>query len=282
MNVAELAASLIGDLGQGPVFVHSDPFRAAALVPSTRDRRAFLDSHIALLRRMSDGRSLLSPAFNYDFPRTQSFDVKNDIVQLGPISEHFRATVAQWRTPIPIFSVMGTASAPDIVWGDLTDPFGDASIFAWLVEHDAVILYYGDTFHYNTIVHHAERLAGGPAYRYDKVFEGDVISADGSSVHGSLDYHVRPLNKGLDYDWPGLLDKAIAAGVCRRLEHFPQILAASARNLCRLWVDAMKSNPLALLDEETLSWVKPALEKLGRRFVISDFEPDPVTIAGQP
>ncbi len=280
MNVAEAAVSLIGELGQGPVFVHSDAFRAATLVPSTRDRRAFLDSHITLLRRISNGRSLMSPAFNYDFPRTHTFDVKNDAVQLGPIPEHFRSSVAEWRTPVPMFSVMGTGQAPGITWGDHTDPFGDASIFAWLVEQDAVILYYGDTFHYNTIVHHAERLAGGPAYRYDKIFEGDVIEASGTRVHGSLDYHVRPLDKGLDYDWPALLETAIAAGVCRRLEQFPQILAASARDLCDLWVGAMKSDPLALLDRSTRAWVKPALETLGRRFEIGDFEPGSATVAG--
>src|SRR6476659_10041293 len=144
MNVAEHAASLIGELGQGPVFVHSDAFRAATLVPATRDRRAFLDSHVHLLRDISFGRSLLLPAFNYDFPRTRSFDVASDPVQLGPIPEHFRATCADWRTPVPIFSVMGIGTEPWISWGEFTDPFGPDSIFAWLIEHDGVILYYGE------------------------------------------------------------------------------------------------------------------------------------------
>jgi aminoglycoside 3-N-acetyltransferase len=272
MSVARLAASLVDDLGTGPVFVHSDPLRAAPLVPATRDRKAFLDSHVALLREISGGRSLLVPAFNYDFPRTRIFDVNLDPVQLGPIPEHFRTTAAEWRTYVPMFSVAGIGVAPEISWGDRTDPFGPDSIFAWLVAQDAVILYYGGTFHYNTIVHHAERVAGGPPYRYDKIFVGDVRTESGDVEHGSLNYHVRPLNTGLDYDWPLLLQQALDAGVCRRLESHPQILAASARALCELWVQAMQRDPLALLDPATLAWVRPRLDQLGRRFEIGDFE----------
>lgn len=280
MSVALLAAALIDELGAGPVFVHSDPYRAAPLVPATRDRKVFLDSHIALLREISAGRQLLSPAFNYDFPRTHVFDVESDPAQLGPIPEHFREAVAEWRTHVPIFSVAGLGEAPEISWGDRTDPFGPDSIFAWLVRHDAVILYYGGTFHYNTIVHHAERLTGGPLYRYDKIFEGDVRSESKDIEHGSLNYHVRPLNTGLDYDWSRLLEKALDAGVCRRLENHPQILAASARALCESWVGAMQRDPLALLDAPTLAWVRPRLDELGRRFQIGDFEPQTSTVVG--
>jgi aminoglycoside 3-N-acetyltransferase len=272
MGVAGLAASLLAELGAGPVFVHSDPLRTAPLVPPTRDKTAFLDSHVRLLREISGDRSLICPAFNYDFPRTHLFDVAKDPVQVGPIPEHFRLNTAEWRTHVPMFSVAGIGAKPEIKWGMATDPFGAESIFAWLVANDAVILYYGGTFHYNTIVHHAERLAGGPLYRYDKTFDGDVRTESGAMEHGSLNYHVRPLNTGLDYDWTRLLDEALSAGVCQRLKSQPQILAASARDLCNLWVAAMRSDPLALLDASTREWVAPRLDKLGRRFEIGDFE----------
>jgi aminoglycoside 3-N-acetyltransferase len=280
MGVAGLAGSLLARLGAGPVFVHSDPLRTAPLVRATRDKAAFLDSHVTLLREISGDRPLMCPAFNYDFPRTHLYDVGKDPVQVGPIPEHFRLTVAEWRTHVPIFSVAGIGANPAIRWGDGTDPFGAESIFAWLVANDAVILYYGDTFHYNTIVHHAERLAGGPLYRYDKRFEGDVRTKSGSIEHGSLNYHVRPLNTGLDYDWNRLLDEALRAGVCQRLESQPQILAASARDLCNLWVAAMRTDPLALLDAPTREWVAPRLDKLGRRFEIGDFESQTSSVAG--
>jgi aminoglycoside N3'-acetyltransferase len=267
---------LVRSLGSGPVFVHSDPFRAARLVKPVRDRHAYLESHIAVLRDTASDRPLWLPTFNYDFPRTGVFDVGESESQLGPLPEHFRLNGAEWRTPIPIFSIAGTGRPSQPRWGFMTDPFGESSIFADLVRSDGVVLYYGDTFHYNTLVHFSERVAGGPVYRYDKIFPGRVIMADGKSVEGSLDYHVRPMGTGLEYDWPRLLDEALSAGVCRRLDRAPGILAASASQLNELWAGDMKRDPFALLDDKTRHWAEPKVNELGRRFAISDFEtPEP-------
>jgi aminoglycoside N3'-acetyltransferase len=265
-------AELIRACGSGPVFVHSDPFRAARLVKPVRDRNSYLDAHIGVLRSASEGRALWLPTFNYDFPRTGVFDVRSSESQLGPLPERFRLAAAEWRTAIPIFSIAGTGPVSQPRWGFHTDPFGEESIFAQLVRADGVVLYYGETFHYNTLIHYAERVAGGPVYRYDKLFPGHVIMADGTFVEGSLDYHVRPMGTGLDYDWPRLLREALDAGVCRRLDSAPEVVAASASKLCDLWVAAVERDAFALLDENTRAWAEPAVEKLGRRFVIADYE----------
>lgn len=272
MSFTSNAKALIDELGSGPLFVHSDPFRTARLVRPSRNRVEYLNAHIALLRDVAAERGLWIPAFNYDFPRTHVFDVSADQTQIGPITEQFRIAVAQWRTPVPVFSVSGLGPAPAVAWGENTDPFGEDSVFARLVRSDGVILYYGDTFACNTIIHYAERAAGGPAYRYDKVFSGRVVMPDGSGVTGSLCYHVRPLKNDLDYDWPRLLEAGLAAGGCRRVSGNPEVLASSARTLCELWIAAMRDDPLALLDRKSRAWVEPALEKLGRRFTIDDFE----------
>lgn len=277
MSAAETAATLLAEMGSGPVFVHSDAFRTARLVQRGRNRAEFLTAHITLLRDISVGRDLWIPTFNYDFPKTRVFDVSTDPAELGPIPEHFRTTAADWRTPVPIFSVAGIGTTPAVGWGDNTDPFDDNSIFGKLVESDGAVLYYGDTFSCNTIIHYAERTSGGPAYRYDKAFPGRVVMPDGTSERGSLCYHVRPLGTGLDYDWPGLLESALAAGVCRRVDGHGDLLVASARGLCELWLMQLKVDPLALLDAKTRVWVEPALEDLGRRFMLGDFEsPEPL------
>ena len=83
---------------------------------------------------------------------------------------------------------------------------------------------------------------------------------------------MHPYGTGLDYDWPRLEEEAIERGVLRRLEGHPEILVASARGLSDLWVGEMRQDPFALLDEKTRRWVEPAIEELGRRFVITDFE----------
>jgi aminoglycoside 3-N-acetyltransferase len=267
-------ADFIRGFGSGPVFVHADPFRAAQLVPRARDRATHLDAHLALLLEVAGERPLWMPAFNYDFPRTRVFDIRETPSQLGPLPERFRLSRSGWRTAIPVFSVAGTGREPSITWGPDTDPFGEDSIFARLVAEDGVILYYGDTFHYNTIIHYAERFCG-PAYRYDKIFPGRVTRPDGTTADGTLLYHVKPLGMRFDYDWPAILSRALAASACARLAEHPEILAAGAGTLTRFLVEEMKDDPLALLDVETREWVGPALEKFGRRFVIEDFESIP-------
>lgn len=156
--------------------------------------------------------------------------------------------------------------------GERTDPFGTESLFARLVEADGVILYYGATFHYNTVVHYSERLVGGPPYRYDKLFPGTVTRVDGSKAVGSLNYHVRPHGRGLDYDWAAILARALDAGACVRSERHPEVLAASAGTIVQFFVDELRRDPLALLDAETRGWVARTLEELGRGFTIDDFE----------
>lgn len=271
-SVAGRLGSLVSQLGSGPMFVHSDPFRTARLVPRSRDRAGLLDSHVELLVDAADGRGLWLPSFNYDFPRTHRFDMANDPCQLGPLPEHFRQTAEEWRTPVPIFSVSGAGANPGIRWGEMTDPFGPESIFGRLYDQDGVVVYYGETFHYNTIVHFAERKTGGPLYRYDKIFRGVVVKESGKEIAGSLNYHVRPMGTGLDYDWTRLLSGAIDAGVCVRLDGNPEVLAASARALTDHWVDSLAADPFSLLDDTTQAWTRLAYEKSRRRFTIDDFE----------
>lgn len=271
-NARGAIAELVDSLGDGPLFVHSDPFAAARLVARSRDKVELLESHVAVLLRAAGERPIWLPAFNYGFTRTGIFDIVADPVQLGPLPEYFRKAHADWRSEMPIFSMTGVGRAPSAKFGPLTDPFSDSSAFAELARNGGVILYYGNTFHFNTIVHYAERLTGGPPYRYDKVFPGVVRHADGSSTQGSLNYHVRPFGTGLDYDWPAILERALQAGACRRLEKFPEILAAPAGVLTEFFVGEMRRDPLGLLDSKSRAWVEPALAELGRRFLISDFE----------
>jgi hypothetical protein len=85
------------------------------------------------------------------------------------------------------------------------------------------------------------------------------------------------MGTGLDYDWPRLKDEALNAGVCRRLEEHPEVLAAPACALNELWVSDMQRDPFALLDAKTRAWAEPAVNKLGRRFVMTDYEGAEVT-----
>jgi aminoglycoside 3-N-acetyltransferase len=272
---------LIDGLGDGPLLVHSDLLRAGRLLPVSAGRNEWLTAHVDLVREIAGERGLWMPAFNYGFPRSGSYDVLSDVSEVGPLTEHFRTTVARWRTPTPVFSFAGRRPEFDRV-GQI-DPFGPRSPFARLVEQDGAILFYGAPFSAATIIHHVERSAGGPLYRYDKRFPGEVIGADRMVQRILLLYHVRPLNRWLDYDWEKLLLDSISAGVCRAWEsNGSRFIAASARGLVRLWTERLGRNPLYLLDEQSRNWVEPMLERLGRRFEIDDFEGSVVAEASCP
>jgi aminoglycoside N3'-acetyltransferase len=258
---------LPADAPAGPLLVHCDAFRTARLVPRTADQEALLAAHVENLRLLAAGRPVRVPAFNYDFCRTGVFDADRDPSQVGPITEHVRTQAAEWRTPTPVFNVAGWGDAPGGPLEPLLDPFGAGSFF----EELAVVAWYGAPFSSTTLIHYAERRAGGPAYRYDKDFHGEVTQG-GRTDRVTLRYHVRPLGFELEYDWPRLAREADDAGVRRRLDERGIVHWAPAAELVELWAGALRADPLALLEPATRERAARELERLGRRFELADFE----------
>ncbi|MGE0880198.1 MAG: AAC(3) family N-acetyltransferase [Acidimicrobiia bacterium] len=257
----------------GPVMVHCDAGQTHRLVPRRGTRDELLDAHCHNLRQLADGRALWVPAFNYDYCRTGRYDVAHDAAQIGPVAERVRAHDAEWRTLTPVFNVAGVGQKPSAVsdLADTVDPFGSSSVFAELADLDGVIVWYGAPIHATTFIHHVERASGGPIYRYDKFFAGEVVN--GPVVHRTtMRYHVRPMGRHLDYDWAGLEALMYAAKVLHRIDVDAPLLWASARALRELWLGALVADPLALVDEQSREWIEPELDRLGRPFLQSDFE----------
>lgn len=266
-------AALLEGAGAGPVLVHGDLLRAGRAGPQGASREAQLDAHLDLLHRCRGERALWMPAFNYGFTRDGRFDVRTSPSQVGPLAERFRLTQAAWRTPVPVFSVCGTHPAPAVADGPLVDPFDERSCFAALAREDGTVLFYGAGLGAATLIHHAERTGGGPVYRYDKDFPGTVTGADGTERAVTLRYHVRPLGRELDYDFPRLQTELEDAGLARRWERgLTRLLVVSARGLLAFWRQRLADDPLHLLDAPSRAWVEPLLEQLGRPFVRADFE----------
>ena len=270
-TIANTIEDLISEIGNGPIMIHADLLRA------TFGRRQSLSSHMEILTKVGPNRIIWMPTFNYGFTKNGKFDVQNDISEVGPITEYFRTTHANWRTSTPIFSFSGTGPFPIIDSVKEIDPFGSSSIFAELVKLDGIVLFYGAPFSSATILHYAERQAGGPTYRYDKLFPGKVFQKDGSYKEVNLIYHVRPQYRRQDYDWPRLFSHALASGDCHDWENeWTRIIAVSARQLTTFWDEMLTQDPLYLLDACSRTWVEPMLNSLGRRFELCDFEDDPV------
>lgn len=257
----------------GPVLVHSDLIRASGGVRGTRDRLSMLRAHWELISRAAEGRTLWMPTFNYDFVRTSNFSTDHDISQAGALTEHFRTTLASWRSPVPIFSFAGIGPAPLVASGPTIDPFGADSAFARLVDEDGFIVQYGAKFEdSSTFLHHVERWSGGPLYRYDKIFEG-IVSAQSRTELVVVNYHVRPKGHHLDYDWSRLEVDLTQHGILRRFESERfSVAVLEAVGLRQYWSERLAEDPLYLLDSTSRNWVSDRLEALGRRFQRQDFE----------
>ena len=264
---------LPADAPSGPVILHTDSARTRSLVPGKHDRQGFLLAHLDVLSRLSDGRAMWFPTFNYDYLGTRVFDVENDRAQVGSINEFARTSHATWRTATPVFNFAGSGPAPSATLPLETPayPFDSASPFGQAVTDDGIVLWYGAPFSTATILHHAETAAGGPAYRYDKDFDGTVVRGS-ESTPTTLRYHVRPLDRPVDYDWDRIIPEAMDTGVIRELDPDASVYWASARTLVEYWVDRQQEDPLYLLNAESRAWIAPELDRLGRRFQLDDFE----------
>ena len=276
MTLREQLRRLVDETGDGPVFVHSDLLTASLLVEEPLHPGEILPYHISLLKEAASGRPLWMPAFNYDFPKTGRFDVRRSPSQVGALSEYFRTAVAQWRTEDPVFSASGIGPRPDPPeLGSTTEAFGPCSIFGELDRRRATLLLYGTSIASATISHYCEKQAGGPPYRYDKVFHGAVTRADGSCRSMEYVYHVRPMNRTLEYDCARLAQELRAAGLLREIQVNGRTAAQAigAHALSLFWTERLRADAFFLLHASTRAWVEPTFHALGRRFLLTDFEP---------
>lgn len=259
---------LVDNFNSPSIFVHSDLLRSIKfnIPPDNR----LLDAHCKLL--LGFGKDIYMPTFNYDYTKTRCFNVEHDVSKIGAINEHFRLNYANWRTPVPVFSVAGTGGFPDIDKDEIIDPFNERSVFAYLHKSDALMMYYGASFSSTTILHYIERVSGFLTYRYDKLFPGKV-TIDGQENNVVLKLHVRPMGKNLTYDWNRLEeDLTIDNLLIPFINGVTRIKLIRIKDLYNFWIEKIKKDNLYFLDRVSRDWVEPTLDKLGRRFLLSDFE----------
>jgi aminoglycoside N3'-acetyltransferase len=257
------------------LLVHSDVFRARAAISPISDLGKILDQHIQALEFIANGKPLFFPSFNYDFTRSKVYQPQSDPSQLGPLTEFARTHWADRRYGPPIFNFIGknqnSIEIPET--GDV-DPFSDKSLFGILHQQSGNVLMYGADFSSFTALHYIERLAGGPVYRYDKVFSGIVRTDQDGDQSVNLIYHCRPMNKTLEYDWKKIRVVAEHEDIITVIKSVSggEALLINFVSLCDFLCDKLKNDPLYLLNSESIAWVKPLMDKLDRRFIISDFE----------
>jgi aminoglycoside 3-N-acetyltransferase len=259
-----------------PLLAHTDVFRARAAVPVTSDPKLLLARHLTSLIAISGNCPLFIPSFNYDFTSTRIYSPTHDVSQVGALSEHARNLWKSSRCGPPIFNFTCNKQTGSILQSSgHVDPFGTNTVFGLLHRESGKVIMYGAPFSSFTFLHYIERLTGGPAYRYDKLFKGVVKGEDGSEIPVSLNYHCRPKGKTLEYDWLKLRSDAESQGIVLSFKApGSEVLLIDIPMICQFWLDKLQRDPLYLLSDDSRAWVYLELNRLGRRFIVSDFEAD--------
>jgi len=269
---------LIKEHDDVPILVHSDLFRANLFVEKSVNREQLLRNHLETVEQVIKPENIWIPTFNYQFPKTRFFDMKNAVSEIGPLTEYMRVRWARKRSFDPVFSFVSLEKIP--IKEKIEErmiAFGHQTVFSTLVEKHGGVLFYGADFSSATIIHHIEFLSGGPLYRYDKIFDGHILDEEGNRRKIRFVYPVRPLDRQrffLYYDWSRLIQELKEAGVISSIKkgNVNVAIYAKAYDLAQYWLEKLKDDPYYLLDKRTRSWVEPMVERLGRRFRIEDFE----------
>jgi len=259
----------IQKLNSNLIQIHSD--LAHGFTPKEFiSRNQILESHLNALKNLN--ADIWMPTFNYNFCEEKIYNIETTKSTTGILTEYFRTLDETWRTPIPVFSFAGTGNRPDLSIKENVNPFGGSSAFAYLYNQQATLMHYGSNFDVTTILHFAETISNNLLYRYDKHFKGKVITETGESEI-LLKFHVRPMGKHLDYDWVKIEDELYKVGILKKFtDDKAIILLCPIYELVNFWIEKIKENPLYFLDKESIKWVAPMLDSLGRPFLISDFE----------
>ncbi len=254
------------------VLIHTDVLRGMRF--SEKNRISFLNQHYEFILNFIGKRNLFVPSFNYSCLKSGDFNIENDKVQVGILNEHLRDFVKLKRSIVPVFNFLSNSHHHNfkIENGLTLDPFGEESLFHFLYLNNSYLLHYGSKFSSSTIIHYIERISKNLLYRYDKIFGIKIIDI-GQTINVKFNYHVRPLGMELEYDWEKLETDLI---INKILDQYKagrtQIIGIRIKDLVNFWLENLNRDPLYFLDASTKFNVSKKLDKIGRKFLINDFE----------
>lgn len=264
--------NLLKDDSEAILLIHADLMQGFKI--PFLNRNDLLISHYNELKCLNDNLNIWMPTFNYDFLQNKVFDVQNSKSQVGVLSEYFRKNISEWRSSMPVFSFSGNGKNKSLGFNDsIVDPFGKNSDFSILYKNRSWLMHYGSLFCSSTILHYAERISEKLLYRYDKLFTGSVVDQDNIITEVTINYHVRPKNNYLGYDWNKIENDLINEGILFKFgNNDTKILLCRINDMIDYWIFKLNIDPFYLLDKESKLWVIPTLDKLGRPFLVTDFE----------
>ena len=252
IEARDITATL-AELGVQPtdtLWVHAGMQTALRVAGATAAEK--LETVLTGLEQAVPEGCLMLPTFTYSFTRGAPFVVATSPSTVGVLSECFRQRRGVRRTADPIFSAAIRGSLPGpwerrlLEIGD-TDCFGEGSVFAFLREADARLLFLGVGFAYCTFVYHVEQRLAVP-YRYFKTFRGTIV-ADGRESRTTARYFVRDLDSDVESFFEPLAEALLETGAAQRttLPRGPSLLLTSARGVEAEAVRRVRERPDFLL-----------------------------------
>jgi aminoglycoside 3-N-acetyltransferase len=252
------------------VVIHTDLMKVG-IINEVKPREQMLADYWDVIQRVAGERCLLFPTFNYGFCRDGIYEVATAPVEVGILNEYVRQLNPNLRTRTPVFNFcifnnIGFSQSA------VANPFSIESTFGELVESKARILFFGSGLHGNTFIHHVEEVMD-IGYRYIKPFPGEIIEPDGSRQKITLQYRVRPMEGGVEYDWDRLEAELAAEGL---LEIFPlgngKLMHVRADHLLEFWSGELSEEELYLLTSESQTQVRRLFEQHGYPLTFSSVE----------
>ena len=272
--VAALKAALRTVPADAPLLIHTDLMQLG-MPDGVTSRAGIAEGWLAIFQEAAEGRTVLIPTFNYDFPRTRLYDPADTPGQVGALSAYCARNHADRRTLTPIFNFCVFGPVP-FDWGPfdrapVAHPFAAASAFGTLFDRDGAILFLGAGMIANTFVHFVE-CAADIGYRYLKPFPGTVVQ-DGRAVPVDFAFPVRPLTPGaVAYGDLGEADLR-AAGL---LTEFPIGLNRGMLVGARAYHDLMRrrlaEDELCLLTPAARAITAGLYERFGRPLTLTALE----------
>lgn len=252
ISAAQITQTLarLGVRPDDTLFVHSGLHRCLTVEGDTREEKLATIVR-ALSAAVPDGRLML-PTFTYSACNGEPFDVEDTPSTTGVLSEHFRALPGVRRTLDPIFSVAVRGALPKEWERRLfqmrdTDCFGDQSVFAYLLECDAKLLFFGVSFEYCTFVYRVEQQLLVP-YRYFKDFQ--ALVSDGSCLRpATARYFVRDLDADVENWFEPLARALLELGLASTasLSRGPELFLTDAPSVAEVATEQVRLNPDFLL-----------------------------------
>lgn len=155
----------------------------------------------SLLKSLGPDGTLILPLFNFDFPKTNFFDIRQTPSHMGALTEIARANELSVRTGHPIYSFSVVGRHAD-EFKDINNysGYGADSPFARIRELNGKIAVIGLDDQNSMTSYHFVEEQNLVAYRYFKEFEGTYI--DWSSTESKKKYalYVRDIDKGVQTD----------------------------------------------------------------------------------